>query len=437
MTGRDLVFWNVEADVLAGPGDGEVAQRYRTIIAGARDAPRRSSAVLFSDLDRGRRGRLIAAIGQVRRQRSVTTGRVGVRVEPFWLLETPVEVNTLLSGLDHHVTRAMEQAGASDPLRPKQFTRRSAEAITGALRRVSPEAADLLGRLTNEPRQISGLDGRRLREETDAVATSLQLAGLSMPDHMLPDWTETVENGEAFGAAIDSGFLTDLEDDLIADDLRRFDENATIQRIAGSASVIVDRDIRLTVINVNRKKLEHVHGVDLVYYDHVNDQATAVQYKRLEHTVVKNGSTQKDWVFRRKAELVKQLGLMKQDQRPAPTSTSEWRLSSSPSFFKFVRAEDFDPDGSSLLRGMYIPSDYLALGIDDGTFETGVRGGFQIGYNNARYLTRDTFVELVRRGWIGTRRTDKSSLAEMVAKMAEQHEVVLALRSQDPGGNTL
>ena len=171
----------------------------------------------------------------------------------------------------------------------------------------------------------------RLREESDAIATSLRLAGISMPEYMLPDQTEPVEDGEAFGAAIEPGFLTDLEDDLIADDLRRFDRHARILRIAGSASVVTDRDVRLTVINVNRKKLEHVHGVDLVYYDHINDQATAVQYKRLERTEAKrDGRARTDWVFRRKAELVKQLSLMQQQPRPAATSTADWRLSPSP-----------------------------------------------------------------------------------------------------------
>ena len=190
-------------------------------------------------------------------------------------------------------------------------------------------------------------------------------------------------------------------------------------------------EARLTVISVNRKSLEQVHGVDLVYYDHINDQATAVQYKRLQRIAVNApGRIRSDWVFRRKPELEKQLELMRQQPRPEAPTSLDWRLSPSPNFFKFVRTDAFDPDGRSLLRGMYVPSDYLRLGIQEGIFDTGSRGGFQIGYHKTRYVTRDAFVQLVRGGWIGTSKTDKSSIGRMVAELAEEHEVVLALRDR-------
>ncbi len=217
------------------------------------------------------------------------------------------------------------------------------------------------------------------------------------------------------------------EDDLIAHDLSRFDILSDIEPLSPSAFLIVDRDIYLTVINVNRKPLERVHGVDLVNYDEIRDQATTVQYKRLEE--IKTGGSEKKWLYCRKAELDKQLKLMQQPPREPALTSEEWRISPSPTFFKFVKAESFDPNDDGLLRGMYVPSDYLALGIKDESFNTGIRGGFEIGRNITRYLSRSVFVELVRRGWIGTSKTDKSSLGRMVKELASSHEVVFSIRS--------
>ena len=431
MAGRHLVFWNIDSDVIVGPGDGEIRQDYRTIVCRSSDAPRPSRPILCVGIDPDQRTPAITAIGRVLRKRGVSTGRSSVRVEPFWILKTPIDVVSLDGKLDHHVTRALDEAIARDALSPKEFTARSGEAIWDAVGRSSPEAADLLTRLQREPVRIAGLDGMRLREERDAVATSLQLAGISMQDEMFPQWADPIEDGEAFGASIHPDFVMDLEDDLIAADLVRFDSQASLRRIAGSAAVITDTDVRLTVINVNRKSLEKVHGVDLVYYDHINDQATAVQYKRLQKIAVSGpGSIRSDWIFRRKTELEKQLELMRQQPRPGIPSSADWRLSPSPNFFKFVRTDAFDPDGKSLLKGMYVPSDYLRLGIQDGSFNTGSRGGFRIGYHNTRYFTSDVFVQLVRRGWIGTSKTDKSSIGRMVAQLAREHEVILALRDR-------
>ena len=205
--------------------------------------------------------------------------------------------------------------------------------------RSSPEAAELLTRLQREPVRVVGLDGMRLREESDAVATSLQLAGITMQDEMFPQWAAPLEDGEAFGASIHPDFVMDLEDDLIAADLVRFRcAGFTSENCRESASVITERGIRLTVINVNRKSLEEVHGVDLVYYDHINDQATAVQYKRRQRIDVNGpGRIRSDWVCRRKPELEKQLELMRQQPRPGAPSSADWRRSSIRWTFDFPR----------------------------------------------------------------------------------------------------
>ena len=119
-----------------------------------------------------------------------------------------------------------------------------------------------------------------------------------------------------------------------------------------------------------------------------------------------------------------------QPHTAAPAVTADdWRLSSSPNFLKFVKAEDFNLYSNTLLEGMYVPDEYLRLAIREDKFQTGPRGGFRIGYRNTRYFTSNTFIALVRQGWIGTREIDRSALAHDAAFLAQDHKVVLAIRS--------
>lgn len=390
VVGRRVYIWKLDDDVINGPADGE--QQYRTVIFRSGTAPG-LGALVIGLRTRSDRSDVIA-LGVVWRRRAVATGRVSSRVDPFVMLRSPIPVQALRDRVDHHVLRALDGAVAGDPLTPARLTRRSAEKLVQGIREADADADRLLSSLAQDAIAVAGLDGMRLREERDAVELSLELANVSMEPYMSRLRT-AVGPGEAFGASLDPYFVLDCEDDLIAEDLRRFDESATIQRIAGSASVVTDDDLRLTIINVNRRPLEKVHGVDLVYYDHLTDQATVVQYKRLERVEVKNaGRTSSDRIFRRTFELVRQLELMEVDQRLPPSSLADWRLSPSPAFFKFVRGEDFDPDGAAVLRGMYVPADYLRVGIEEGAFDTGPQGGFRLGHSNTRYLSAQCSLNL-------------------------------------------
>ncbi|MEU0963598.1 hypothetical protein ABZ328_29245 [Micromonospora aurantiaca] len=73
----------------------------------------------------------------------------------------------------------------------------------------------------------------------------------------------------------------DNEDDLLAEDLRRFDPHNQLQMRSASVARFTSDRFALTVMNVNRKPLEQALGVDLVYYDEVAQIFTLVRYKRL------------------------------------------------------------------------------------------------------------------------------------------------------------
>lgn len=75
-----------------------------------------------------------------------------------------------------------------------------------------------------------------------------------------------------------------------------------------------------------------------------------------------------------------------------------------------------------------MPSDYLRLGIQSHSF-TGPNGGFVVTYSNTRYLPRDPFVELVRRGYSGTTSAGTAEMARLLATISSEQEIVVVTRS--------
>ena len=430
MSQSHLAYWNVEDDILGWDDSlGDlVDQDYRTIIvaSGAR-LPERSIVLCAASANSHRRNRILA-IGKVTRKTPVATRRKVVRVDPFLVLSEPMDVDLLKGQVDHYVRRALDEAELGDPLLPKLFTTRSKDLILSVMSESSREVRRVLASLTQDDTRVTGRVGRRLNEERDAVHTAFEFAGIELPAQSFSERTCDIRTDSPFAASNLPSSALVYEDDIIGYDLSRFDIDMSRYALSPAAYVVSDNEIRLTIVNVNRKELEQVHGVDLVYYDNSTKQATAVQYKRLES--VKEDTRRTRWIYRRRDELERQLELMSQPSRSGARASIDWRITPSPTFFKFVQAMDFDPSDQRLLRGMYVPSEYLKLGIKDRTFNTGTRGGFQIGYDNTRYLTRGVFVELVRRGWIGTVKTDESTLGQMVEKLAEEHEVIFAMRSR-------
>ncbi|MDW5327197.1 hypothetical protein [Plantactinospora sp. KLBMP9567] len=81
--------------------------------------------------------------------------------------------------------------------------------------------------------------------------------------------------------------------------------------------------------------------------------------------------------------LVDQLGRMNLGPQ-TPANSRDWRLAPSPFWFKFVKTTDFTPRDRFVLKGMYLPADYLRVAIDDDALQTGARGGFEVTYSNTR-----------------------------------------------------
>ena len=228
---------------------------------------------------------------------------------------------TLLSSVDDIVRESLQETQYRDQLSPKVFNSRESSLILDALRRLSPEAAEHIDRLLRVEPESHEPDMRRLREERDAVETAIRLSHISTsaspPLQQLEISDPSLQVSRPFGLTFDPRYVIDNEDHLIASDLRRFDESASLTEMAGSLVRFRDRELELTVINVNRTELEHAFGVDLVYYDHIRDKAVAVQYKRLEwNTSMSAFRKRAEWIYPRKSELESQLEKMEPHTNP-------------------------------------------------------------------------------------------------------------------------
>src|SRR5690606_20430939 len=91
------------------------------------------------------------------------------------------------------------------------------------------------------------------------------------------------------------------------------------------------------------------------------------------------------------------------DKENSPSDLAGYRFSSCSLFFKLCKKIELKMDDHSLAPGMYIPLDQWELLLEDET-TLGAKGGRQLGYHTLckRYMNKDTFVDLIQAGFIGT-----------------------------------
>lgn len=426
MANPATVLWDVD-DLLE---DSDPDAPYVTDVVRRAFKPKRGSIIVgVASIRRrgGDRTSEVSALGRVGAPQKNATGKDRVRLDPWTRLEAGVPFERIAGRIPRRHHEPLERAGMPAPLHPVSLTPALGAAVLDALRQISEECRTWLDALDDPVQIVTGSEGSRLREERDAVSLAFELAGVTPPIDELAGSSD-IDVSVGLASAIDPYFLLDTEDDLLTVDLRRFDGRGELPLQRASVARYEHDGAAITVVNVNHKPLESVLGVDLVYWDEVSCVFTLLQYKRLTRRPLPDGS-QSDWAYRDRRAVQAQLDLMKLP-RQRIVSSRDWRLSSSPFWLKFVRADAFIPTDPKLLRGMYVPADYLTAAIGDDSLCDGPRGGFQIHHRNTRYVTRDVFVELVKRGLIGTTTAGTRRVLQIISSLAKNDEVVLAIRSR-------
>jgi hypothetical protein len=243
---------------------------------------------------------------------------------------------------------------------------------------------------------------------------------------------------KAFGlSATDAAFSVDTADDKETTLARtRIREDAVIEHDARvvpgfsmSSSDLTGRAVFrkgteiLEIITANKRPLEEVLGVDLIYLNAVKQNVVMVQYKMLEADR-RNDVT--DWLYRPDGQLQKELARMKlfsQTHAPGPL---EYRINSQVYYLRFVRR-----DATLGQSAVTMPVDHFEILRDDPACQ-GPKGAFRISYDtlDGRYLRQEGFLNLVQSGYIGAYAKTTSDLKKLIAAtLSNDRAVVAAVQS--------
>ncbi len=237
------------------------------------------------------------------------------------------------------------------------------------------------------------------RLQGDAIDMALKVFGLSgdAPAAHL----ELVKSKETrlVGARI-------MEDSVIEHDARRVPEFQLVGSDATGRAIFRKGQQTLEVITANRKKLEEVFGVDLIYINHFHDNLVMVQYKMLEHD---GASGRDDWVYTQDRHLSKQIGAMQRFSRRAGSSGETYRLSDDFFYLKFVRRYG-DSESSFLLPLEH----FMALARRSARSQRSKKVHLSYAALDGCYMRQTAFYSLLQSGYIGAVCSTTAALQRLI-----------------------
>ena len=300
--------------------------------------------------------------------------------------------------------------------RAAELTEARSRSIGDALRQLAPGVLEaVLAELS--PPLLDTTSVGRWQQEADAVRLVLRAAAL---DAEVPAWQPP---------ARDEPFLAGLVGDpheatLIDNDVRMI---PGWQEVIGASTrpdihVFGNEHRRIEILNANATRAEAHLGVDLIYHLAPVEGFVMVQYKKL----IKDTSPVDDRFHRQLARMRRVVTL-----GSTPKKSVDYRLGPRTScFVKLVHAREFDPTADRMMKGMYLPLEFVDLVLADGT-ATGSRGSATLGYENvSRHLTDTQFTQLRGAGWIGTTGVTRQQLLDTAKEtLTDQRSLVLAADS--------
>ena len=178
---------------------------------------------------------------------------------------------------------------------------------------------------------------------------------------------------------------------------------------------------KLEVITANRRPLEEVFGVDLIYLNAVKQNIVMVQYKMLEpydkdHKI--------DWLYYpdSDAQFQKELDRMRLFSQTHSPGHLEYRINPQVFYLRFVRRHAML--GRSTVT---MPVDHFEV-LRHNPENEGPRGAFRISYDtlDGRYLRQQAFLDLVRSGYIGAHAKTTADLETLIREILNGNRALVA-----------
>lgn len=205
------------------------------------------------------------------------------------------------------------------------------------------------------------------------------------------------------------------EESAIQHDLFNWSEMTPVHE--AGVSTFKQGERKLQVYYANRNDLEHTLGVDLIYYNKSYELFVLVQYKLMHEEGDRI-------LYRPDEQFAKELARMDEFYNSKPStaeiqSNNQYRLNDDGFMVKFVPNKGLKPASGELIKGMYIPREYMHFLLGPNG-PKGSHGGTQITFEGApRYLTNSQFAACVHAGWIGSRGVQTQTVKTMIKNFYE------------------
>jgi hypothetical protein len=322
-------------------------------------------------------------------------------------------------------------------------------ALIDAIKKERPNLSDDIDRLASlahySAYRLSGQIAEIFLQERDALGVALDIfsGNNKLRTSVLSEWApdersvSEVDKQDSTARLVDtpsshSSFLKGIpqrflqEESALQHDLFNWPGATPIHE--SGTSVFEQGDRRLEVIYANKNSLEHTLGVDLIYYHQEFDLFALVQYKLMR----KQGE---QMLYRPDAQLSAELARMDEIYGAYRRTTEiqshgEYRLNDDGFMFKLVPNYGLRPASGELIRGMYLPRQYMHFLIGPNG-PKGPKGGPLITFDTApRYLTNSQFSAGINSGWIGTSGTQSRTVKDVVQQYYETgHALLVAYES--------
>lgn len=253
--------------------------------------------------------------------------------------------------------------------------------------------------------------------QDDAVQVAFKAFGLESGEYALS--LELVEGRESA-----MGRVPIMEDSVIEHDARSIPGYDLVGSDLTGRAVFERDGERLEVFTANRRPLERVFGVDLIYQNLSKQNIVMLQYKMLEEKNLSDTDT--DWIYRPDSSLEEELRRMKLFATGHDPNHQEYRLNSSVFYLKFVKRDKSVNSGSVI-----IPIDHFERLREDPAC-IGPRGGWRISYESlsGRYLRETPFLDLIRAGYIGAYAETTVQLRTLVNAVLDNDRSIVAAIQQ-------
>lgn len=317
-------------------------------------------------------------------------------------------------------------------------------ALIEAIKAERPALVEDIDRLISLRRysgfRLKGEAADILLQEREALGISLDIfsGNNQLRDQVLSEWAPyedtvtEVNDAEATATLANLGsgrssFLKGIpqrylqEESAIQHDLFNWPGMTPLHE--AGVSVFEQGNRHLEVHYANRNALEHTLGIDLIYYNEPFQLFVLVQYKLMRE---EGGLV----LYRPDAQLRAELTRMDQfynvTRSTVPIqSHEEYRLSDDGFMLKLVPSKGLKPASGELIKGMYIPREYMHFLLGPNG-PKGPQSGAQITFSGApRYLTNSQFAASIHTGWIGTRGVQTQALHSMIQQFYESGRAML------------